>query len=52
MLEQYLKVLGAEADDLIGKCEEEQDEVDEGHSRLGLKRVEKKYKMIQFIALF
>ena len=52
MLEQYLKVLGEEADDLIGKCEEEQEEVGEGHSCFGWKRVEKKYKMIQFIALF
>jgi hypothetical protein len=52
LLEQYLKVLGEEADDLIGKCEEEQEEVDEGHSCFGWKRVEKKYKMIQFIALF
>ena len=44
---EYFRELVEESEDLIGKGEEEQEEVDEGYLLFGWKRREKKYKMIQ-----
>jgi hypothetical protein len=45
-LKQYLKALEQEPEDLIGKGEDEDGEVDEGHLYFGWKKQEKKYKLV------
>ena len=46
VLKDYLKALEEEPGDLIGKGEEEKEEVDEGHLYFGWKRRVKRYKLI------
>lgn len=46
VLKQYLKELEQDPDDLIGKEETAEKEVDEGHLYFGWKRREKKYKLV------
>ena len=46
VLKQYLKALEQEPEDLIGKGEDEDGEVDEGHLYFGWKKQEKKYKLV------
>ena len=46
VLKQYLKDLEQDPDDLIGKEETAEKEVDEGHLYFGWKRREKKYKLV------
>jgi hypothetical protein len=45
VLKQYLKALEQEPDDLIGKGEDEDGEVDEGHLYFAWKQYEKRYKL-------
>jgi hypothetical protein len=45
-LKDYFKALEQEPEDLIGKGEDEESEVDEGHLYFGWKKQEKKYKLI------
>lgn len=45
-LKDYFKVLEQEPEDLIGKGEDEKDEVDEGHLYFGWKSDQRKYKLI------
>ena len=47
VLKQYLKELDQDPDDLIGKEETAEKEIDEGHLYFGWKRREKKYKLIE-----
>lgn len=47
VLKQYLKELEQDPDDLIGKEETAEKEVDEGHLYFGWKRREKKYKLVE-----
>ena len=47
VLKQYLKELEQDPDDLIGKEETAEKEIDEGHLYFGWKRREKKYKLIE-----
>lgn len=46
VLKQYLKELEQDPDDLIGKEETAEKEVDEGHLYFGWKRREKKYRLV------
>ena len=46
VLKQYLKELEQDPDDLIGKEETAEKEIDEGHLYFGWKRGEKKYRLI------
>ena len=46
VLKQYLKELEQDPDDLIGKEETVEKEVDEGHLYFGWKRREKKYRLV------
>ncbi len=46
VLKVYLKELEQEPDDLIGKDEQSESAVDEGHLYFGWKRQEKKYKLV------
>ena len=46
VLKQYLKALEQEPEDLIGKGEDEDSEVDEGHLYFGWKRYEKRYRLV------
>jgi plasmid rolling circle replication initiator protein Rep len=47
VLRQYMQDLEADPDDLIGKDEENEGAVDEGHLFFGWKRSDKKYKLIE-----
>jgi hypothetical protein len=47
VLKDFLKDLENEPEDLIGKDNEGEELVDEGHLYFGWKRREKKYKMIE-----
>lgn len=47
LLKDYLKELEQEPEDLIGK-DEEFDDVDEGHFYFGWRRVEKKYRLLDY----
>ena len=46
VLKEYLRELEQEPDDLVGKGEEVQEEVDEGHLYFGWKRKVNKYKLV------
>lgn len=46
VLKQYLKELEQDPDDLIGKEETAEKEIDEGHLYFGWKRADKKYKLV------
>jgi plasmid rolling circle replication initiator protein Rep len=46
VLKDYLRALEEEPEDLIGKDEENVDEVDEGHLFFGWKRAKKKYQLL------
>ena len=46
VLKQYLKDLEQDPDDLIGKEDTDEKEVDEGHLYFGWKRGEKKYRLV------
>lgn len=47
VLKEYLKLLEAEPEDLIGHNDEQEDDVDEGHLYFGWKRKEKKYRLVE-----
>jgi len=46
MLRPYMKSLEEDPDDLIGKSDDEVNEVDEGHLFFGWKPREKKYTLV------
>jgi hypothetical protein len=46
VLKKYLRDLEQEPDDLVGKDDHEEGEVDEGHLYFGWKRKAKKYKLV------